>query len=367
MPSRKNALRLLQFNLTLLILGSVTILWNKTDLEDSEEDSIVSVRISLNSTSTVKLAPQCMSKAVPVGGTKGDDSELMCSVGYVKRGTRCVECPKGKFSLSIWISCEVLLGCDKVRQDVNKGEALLGLVQWTYYSAEWNGYEILYSLFNPVAKTKVNYTSLQQFSPSQYFLYPIGFCEKDSTFLFALNTTFIGVLTNIDKILARRPICNKCEVRLNLIISYLQILSHLHVKHVVLCNSRTLDNLLAQFLVSSDYSLVLATLDNLQSDTQGGVLCHTSEQAGKFVAPEQRWPYGMTKIFNPREQPRSDIRSDIWKVPDVVAYLLVESCADLMDYLHAIHVRCKSVNPQGRPTAHELLKEYQSIQRLLFS
>jgi len=366
MPSQKIALRLLQFSLILLlILGSVTILWNK-----NKTFSVDSVLVSLNSTSSNKLSPLCnvgSSNNLPLDGAKEKDPELTCSVGYVKRGTSCVECPKGKFSLSGWISCESMLDCDKVRRDVTKGKVLLGLVNWIYYLSEWNGYEIVYSQFNAVARTEVNYALLQQFSPSHYFLYPIGFCEEDRTFLFALNETFKGVLTAINKILTQSPVCNTCEVRLNLIISYLQILSRLHANRVVLCNSRTLDNLLAQFLVSSDYSLVLVTLDNLQSDTQGGVLCFRSELAGSFVAPEQRWPYGMTKIFNRKEQPTSDIRSDIWKVPDVVAYILAGSCADVMDYLYVLNFKCKSVNPQDRPTVHHLLAEYQSIQRLLFS
>ncbi len=362
MSSRRNILVLIQIVLTLTcVLVSLCLLWNRATTDYSAQSKVTESR-SLHS------SVSCTFEEESPKNFQGD-SELKCSIGYVpKRGEKvCVECPKGKFSLSNWIACEPLLNCDALRHGVNIGEPRHGLVHWTYYSADWNGYEVIYVRFNPLAKTKIDYTSLQSFSPSQYFMYPIGFCETDRTFIFASNATFVGTLAHKEELFAKSPACNTCKIKFNLILSYFHILSRLHANHMVLCSSRTLENLVAQFLVSSDFKLVFATLDNLQSDAYEGVLCYSSEQAGTFVAPEQNWPFGATKIFNAMEQPRSDIKSDIWKVPDMVSFILAGTCSYMLDYVQDIHLLCKSVSPHARPNASHLLEEYRRIGVLVFS
>ena len=365
MTSRRHIIALLQLILTgSLILISVVVLWKKT----SSGVSLHTAQTSGVETYTIgNSSLACITFEKYLEGPQSD-SEFICTVGYVpKRGQKsCTGCPKGKFSLPNWIACEPLLGCDHLRHEVSIGDVIYGLVQWRYFAADWKGYEVLYARFNPLAKTAVDYFSLQLFSPSQYFIYPIGYCKEDRTFLFAPNTTFVGIANHLDQVFSRDPACNTCKVKFNLILGYLHILSRLHANNAVLCNSRTLDNLVSQFLITEEFNLVLATLDNLQSDANGTVLCHQSEQAGDFVAPEQRWPYGSVKIFNPKEQPGSDKKSDIWKVPDMVTFVLTDSCALVSDYLQATHLLCKSSDPQARPTADQLLVEYKSVQKLLF-
>ncbi len=150
-----------------------------------------------------------------------------------------------------------------------------------------------------------------------------------------------------------------------MVLSFLGVLSKLHATDNVLCNGITLQDTLSQFLIRDDYSLVLATLDNLPSDSKDPVLCRTRELTGFFVAPEQKWPYGSTKIFNPDDQPRYNRSSDIWKVPDVVVALLTSSCNSVLDFMHAIHIRCKNTRPHLRPPAAEILEEYRTIWEML--
>ena len=141
---------------------------------------------------------------------------------------------------------------------------------------------------------------------------------------------------------------------------------------MTLCNARSLEHLLSQFLLTDHYTLVLSTLDNLPRpqedlDTRPqGILCHHRELRGSFVAPEQKWLHGDTKIFNLEEQPRYDQSVDIWKVPEVTSALLGSKCEDVMDYLRLVHVMCKALSPHQRPTAQELLSEYKYTWNLLF-
>lgn len=297
------------------------------------------------------------------------EPDSVCSEGYVPHhgeGGTCVLCPKGTFSLSNWFACERLLDCQHVRYQATKRQLLHSLVQWKYFKADWKSYEIIYATFNPMEKTSVDYSRSQLFSPSHNFLYPIGYCEEENVILFASNTNYTNSGNHLEVAFAKKPPCNTCMVRFRMVLDYVKIISRLHANDTVLCNSMTLDHLMSQFLITEDFTLVLATLDNLPSDTDGPILCQSSELTGKFVAPEQKWPYGTIKIFNVEEQPKYDKMSDIWKVPEVVSFFLKGSCDDELNYLQDIHMKCKSVSPHERPLAHQLVVEFESVWRLLF-
>lgn len=285
---------------------------------------------------------------------------LSCTLGFMLQGGVCLPCPRNKFSLANWISCQPLLGCYQIQHEIIRGNLLHSLVHWQYYQANWNGYAVIYATFNTLAKSSVDYSNLHLFSlsPSPNALYPIGSCEEMSVVVFARNSTFMEVGNNLKALFTRQPECDTCMVRLHLAVSYVKILVHLHSLNTTLCNSRTLQHLLSQFMIAEDYSFVLATLDNLPQDTRGLILCQRRELTGKFVAPEQRWPHGTTKIFNPDEQPKYNKMADIWKVPDVVSSLLTPACGDVVDYFSKVHLSCKSMDPHLRPAAAELLRVY---------
>lgn len=313
--------------------------------------------------STDCIIPRTKDSFTPRGTKKG---ERACNLGYVLQRGECVQCPPGKFSLPNWIACQTLLNCETVQHELSVQELLHSLVHWQYYRGDWKGYEVIYATFNSLALTMINYSAIQSFPPSQSILYPIGFCREKNVILFASNWTFIEVGNHFEAAFIRNPLCKHCVVKLNLAMSYLRVLVRLHAADTVLCNSYTLRHLLSQFLITDGFSLVLATLDNLRQDSNAPILCKQRELRSNFTAPEQRWPYGKTKIFNPDEQPKYDRTTDIWKVPDVVSVFL-QSCVEVMDYLELIHQQCRSHDPHLRPTAARVLEEYQIVWELLLS
>ena len=340
---------------------SASLLWSRTrNFPDDDEKKL-----------SVGKPEQRMQQLEECIGHRADsesDAKIRtCNVGYVRgKEGDCVLCPEGMFSLFNWIACERFLDCEHVRHEATKGQLLHSLVHWKYFRADWKSYEIIYATYNPTMRTSIDYLRSRLFSPSHNFLYPIGYCEEEKVILFASNTTYLSTGNHLDVAFAKKPTCNNCMVRFHMVLNYVRILSRLHATDTVLCNSRILDHLLSQFLISENFILVLATLDNLPSEADGPILCQPSELTGQFVAPEQKWPHGSIKIFNLKEQPKYGKMSDIWKVPDVVSFFLKGPCDDILDYLQVVHMRCKSVNPHGRPLTDQLVEEYESVWKLLF-
>ena len=311
------------------------------------------------------MSEDCVTRELPTGRP----DVTACTLGYVKQKKACVGCPAGKFSLVNWVTCRPLLDCEHVQDEVTQFEFLYSLGHWWYYRASYKNYEIMYAKFNPGETDMISSSRIQPLSASlENALYPIGFCEEEGVVLFASNRTFMGPGgDHFEDVMNSRPSCNHCMVRLHLSMSYVRVLAELHGMDAVLCNSLTLSHLLSQFLITEKFSLVLSSLDNLPRDVNGPIICWQKELKGDFIAPEQKWPYGSTKIFNPSEQPKYDRKSDIWKVPNVVSALLGPACGEVRDYLIKIHKKCKSLDPQSRPTASQLLKEYERIYDLLLT
>lgn len=288
-------------------------------------------------------------------------SKPSCSAGYVLHAGTCTPCSPGKFSLDNWIACQPLLGCEQIQHEILQKDLLHSLVHWHYFKADWKGYEVIYATFNTLAKTSVDYDTMHLLPLSPNILYPIGFCKDTGIVIFASNKTFLEPGNQVETLFKSVPQCDSCEVRLHLAISYIRVLTALHESDTVLCNSRTLPHLLSQLLVSDHFSFVLSAVDNLPRDADGPVLCCHRELTGKFVAPEQKWPFGSMKIFNSNEQPRYGKESDVWKVPAVVDSLLGSSCEQVLDYLQGIHLKCKNMSPQERPSAREILEDYEYV------
>ena len=304
-----------------------------------------------------------------ISGQRGDEVKTTsCSIGSVLLGGVCVACPSGRFALPGWVACQPLLDCDAIGHEVTRKNLRYSLVHWQYYEADWNGYQVIYAKFNILAKTSIDYRTVQALSPSGNILHLIGSCNERSVTLFATNWTFMEVGSQLNSVFTKHPRCNQCMVRLHLSISYIRVLLQLHAMNATLCNSHSLSHLLSQFLVTDQYSLVLSAVDNLPQNTTGPIVCKHRELKGNFVAPEQRWPHGATKIFNLPEQPKYDWMSDIWKVPNVVAAILnTPACTAVMDYFIGIHLKCKAVDPRQRPTAAQLLVVYEYTWDALFT
>ena len=142
---------------------------------------------------------------------------------------------------------------------------------------------------------------------------------------------------------------------------------------LVLCNSHSLPLLLSQFLITEDLRLVLAAYNNLpvlnvsSNSLEAKVKCSRNELKGDFIAPEQRWPYQSSKVFNYAQQVGYTEKADIWKIPDVTQGLLNKKgdYQNVLDLLEVLHRKCKSLEPTSRPTAAQVLHKYQFIWKTL--
>lgn len=198
----------------------------------------------------------------------------------------------------------------------------------------------------------------------------VGFCLEDH----ALVTEYhpLGSLLNLDVVLAQeqQQHHNTWQIRLMLAMDYVSILYYLHNSPAgrrVMCDSNSLEKTLSQFLLTSDFHLVVNDLDALpEVDTSRGLLvkCGHRELTGDFVAPEQLWPFSnIGKPFSDDLMPEYDERTDIWKIPDVTQFLMGRVAGgDLVHFhLFQIHKQCKTEDPKLRPSALDVLTVYQAV------
>lgn len=198
----------------------------------------------------------------------------------------------------------------------------------------------------------------------------VGFCFEDNTLVTEHHP--FGSLLNLDSVLAQTLYRhhNTWQVRLRLARDYVSILHYLHNSPAgrrVMCDSSTLEKTLSQFLLTSDFRVVVNDVDALpEVDQSRGLLikCGHRELTGDFVAPEQLWPHTKEgKPFSDELMPEYDERTDIWKIPDVTRFLVgTVPGGDLVHFhLFQIHQECKKEDPKLRPSALDVMKTYKSV------
>lgn len=292
----------------------------------------------------------------------------VCPLGLVSLHGTCSQCGQGTFSLFHWTSCAKFLSCDDLVTDVRPTSLLWQTHQWRYYAADWNSFRLMYSQKHEESLDSIEdigkaWETVTELAPQQNLLYPVGSCADTKTIVYGIAED-IYPLMQLDSVLERRK-CNNWMVRFKLAIDYVRLLDYLHLHPsgpYVLCNSHSLDTLLSQFAVSEHFELLLSSFENMPSG-HDPVVCSRKELHGTFIAPEQNWPYGHYKMFNADEQPGYYHTSDIWKVPDVTESLLGNSkeSEKVLNYLVGIHHKCKSTDYTWRPSAKDILTEYEFI------
>ena len=301
-----------------------------------------------------------------------------CDAGSILKDGGCSLCPDGTFSFPNSIACENHLGCDQVRYEVRTSDSLYTVGTWDYKLAEWRGYEVLHATMT-VQEREITFEPriIDQLCPHPNLLYPIGFCKDDGIVIFSKPSKIRGLAHRLNSMLTHHDKCDHWLVRYHLSIDFIQILVHLHTTAasgpVVLCNSNSLKDTLSQFLVTDNWRLVLATLDNLPQIKKSNdrklslVKCSRHELKGDFVAPEQRWPFSHTKVFNINQQPGYTEAADVWKIPDITEAIMgkSEQSRYVLNHLSFIHYRCKDFDPSARPTASEILSEYERVWKML--
>lgn len=205
---------------------------------------------------------------------------------------------------------------------------------------------------------------IKSLSPHKLIVQMLGYCK------YSLLTEYyeLGSALNIQYHLNHTlKLYDSVRTRLKLCMSYVSILQFLHNSPVgtrVMCDSNSLEKTLSQYLVTSDFNLVVNDLDATPAIDllKGGIHCGKNELTGDFIAPEQMWPYSERKfVFS--EMPLYDEKTDIFKVPDVCNWFLgSNSDADVIKYkLFHVHKSCKSEDPNNRPNADTVINVYNNI------
>ena len=312
---------------------------------------------------------QCYHKKCFKHHTREKIEHKHCPFGYLSRLGKCTKCAEETFSLSHWTSCTKFLTCEDFLTTVRPSALLWSTDRWNYFLGDWNSYHVIYTqtLSDSSAEELVetSWETVENLSPHPNILYPIGACSTSHSMVFGMRDSLFP-LTKLDFLLDKAG-CNNWMVRLRLAIDYVYILDYLHTHPSgphILCNSHSLEMTLSQFAVSQPLTLILTNFDNLPiASGPSTVVCSQEQLVGDFVAPEQKWPYSHLKMFNSEEQPGYDQASDIWKIPDITRYILGNSreSRKILHYLFIIHQKCKTLDHLQRPTARDVLKEYETV------
>ncbi|XP_039091575.1 protein O-mannose kinase [Hyaena hyaena] len=284
-------------------------------------------------------------------------------------------CPQGHFRMGQMKNCSPWLSCEELRTEVRQlkrvGE---GAVKRVFLS-EWKERKVALSRLTRLEMRDDFLHGLQMLKTlqSKHVVTLLGYCEEDNTILTEYHP--LGSLSNLEETLnlSKYHSVNTWQHRLQLAMDYVAIIHYLHhspLGTLVMCDSSDLAKTLSQYLLTSNFSIVVNDLDALplvNHSSRTFVKCGHRELHGDFVAPEQLWPYGEDTPFDDDLMPSYDEKIDIWKIPDVSSFLLghVEGSDMVRFHLFDIHKACKSQTPAERPTAREILDTYEKVLNLL--
>ncbi|XP_068259555.1 protein O-mannose kinase isoform X2 [Nyctibius grandis] len=269
-------------------------------------------------------------------------------------------CPIGYFKLGAVKNCSPWLSCEAINREVRKlkcvGEGAVKKLTNSELKEDFlHGLEMLKAL------------------QSKHVVRLLGYCEQQFTILTEYHP--LGSLRGLNETLhiPKYKGMNTWHRRLMLAIDYVSIIRYLHrspLGTLVMCDSNDLDKVLSQYLLTSDFRILVNDLDALPLVNRSAgrlVKCGHRELWGDFVAPEQRWPYGEEVPFEDDLMPPYDEKTDIWKIPDVSNFFLghVEGSDIVRLHLFDIHAACKKKDPAERPSAQEVLDTYRKVLTLL--
>nr|XP_025741775.1 protein O-mannose kinase [Callorhinus ursinus] len=284
-------------------------------------------------------------------------------------------CPRGHFRMGQMKNCSPWLSCEELRTEVRPlkrvGE---GAVKRVFLS-EWKERKVALSRLTSLEMKDDFLHGLQMLKglQSKHVVTLLGYCEDDNTVLTEYHP--LGSLSNLEATLnlSKYQNVNTWQRRLQMAVDYVSIIHYLHHSPLgtrVMCDSSDLPKTLSQYLLTSNFSLVVNDLDALPLVNRSSrtlVKCGHRELHGDFVAPEQLWPYGEDTPFDDDLMPSYDEKIDIWKIPDISSFLLghVEGSDMVRFHLFDIHKACKSQTPAERPTAQDILDTYKKVLNLL--
>ncbi|XP_063156425.1 protein O-mannose kinase [Candoia aspera] len=292
---------------------------------------------------------------------------------YFSYGESSVEqnfCPHGYFRLGTMKNCSSWLSCKAIKREVRKlkrvGE---GAVKRVFLS-EWKENKVALSQLTVPELQEDFIHGLQMLKKlqSKHVVRLLGYCEEEFTILTEYHP--FGSLKNMNEILnlPKYKNYNTWHNRFLLAIGYVSIIHFLHNNPLgtfVMCDSSDLNKTLSQYLLTSNFRVVVNDLDALPLLNRSAgelIKCGHQELEGEFVAPEQLWPYGREVSFEDNLMPPYNEMIDIWKIPDVSNFLLGDiDGSDLVRFhLFSIHAACKK-KASERPSAQMVLDTYKNV------
>lgn len=276
-------------------------------------------------------------------------------------------CQHGYFSLPGMEYCMQWLDCKHLNTDIDVGNMIgQGAIKMVF-KAFWKNYTLALN----IAARKEYYpdfrhgkSMIMALQPNPHFIQLIGTCG-------IRYLTEYHPLTSADNFLSyitstQYKHFDSLELRYQLCLDYVHIVALLHNSPIgtrVLCDSNDPKKTLSQFLLRSDFRLIINDMDALPEVNHTAnqlIKCGHREIGGDFVAPEQLWPYPY-KNFTDEEMPPYDEKTDIWKIPNICNHFLgsmTEAIPIKLRLLH-VHSQCKEEDPKLRPTAREVASEYK--------
>ena len=180
-----------------------------------------------------------------------------------------------------------------------------------------------------------------------------------------------GSLDNLDKISRKLNLSEVDELRwrIQLAIDYLKFLNFIHNSPIgtrVMCDGQALPKLMSQFLIQDDLRLVASDIDTLPEVTSTKLIVCSHfdlrdlhKRHKTFIAPEELWPWPK-QPFNKSRMPGHTEKVDIWRVPDVLAFLLGNTSGAMQVRTHCVDLfkSCQHLDPKQRPNSSEILAEF---------
>lgn len=328
-----------------------------------------------------------------------DSLSPKCQTGYVRKVKGvCVKCSAGKFSLPGWIACRNLLACDdfKLNVRIRQRSSVDTVVDpsgylhdWTHYHAEWEGLKAIMVCSNVnTTRNQLHPNLIHNFHANQSSLYAIGLCSEDSCALYLAPHAYqwVPLLTIVRDSHASSTLRTTWQLwytRLVVVHNVIQVLAELHsTGKYAMCSGTSVEGILRQFLVNSEngqvslvgYNDVVSRTEPSKSSYLGSCNRWRQQSSQGLFAPEEiyeanRGIYGHRTSIDHYPRLASSSAADLWKVPNIADFMLggIPGGDLVLDYLSALHVQCKSAEPNKRPSFPQLLSTYCKTLQLLSS